>query len=154
MVKSQRYMTARGSIDPDSTSVGKTFQIRLFKGDFAEGFKITRFVLFQSDPDNTSNDVYGILLTENLYDGTDAVFDASDNRQIGWSGQVAVYNDGTMPGFELLDRDNYVVEDLWIYVRTGTTTSAVNYYIEMERETRGLSQGAVAMVRNSSQGRD
>lgn len=149
-----KFMTARGTIDPDSTSLGKTAQVRLFSGDFAKGYRITRFVIFQSDPDNTSNDVYGILLTENLYDGTDAVFDAADNRQIGWAGQVAVYNEGTMPGFELLDRDNYIVEDLWIYVRTGTTTSPVNYYIEMEKETRGLTKGAVAMVRNSSQARD
>lgn len=154
MVRSTRFMTARGTIDPDSVTNGKTAQVRLFDGNFAEGFKITRFVIFQSDPDNVSNDVYGMLLTENLYDGTDAVFDAGDNRQIAWAGQVAVYNDGTMPGFEIIDRDNYVVEDLWIYVRTGTTTASVNYYIEMERETRGLSKGAIAMVRNSSQGRD
>lgn len=146
------YMTARGTIDPDSSSTGKTHQVRLFKGDFAEGFKITRFVIFLSDPDNVSNDVYGMLLTENLYDGTDAVFDAGDNRQLAWAGQVSVYNDGTMPGFEIIDRDNYVVEDLWIYVRTGTNDASVNYYIEMERERRGLTQGAFSMVRNSSQG--
>lgn len=148
-----KLMTARGTILPASTTVGKTAQVRLFDGDFATGFRVTRFCLFQADPDNTSNDCYGMLMTENLYDGTDAVFDAADNRQIGWAGMVAVYNEGTMPSFELLDRDNYIVEDLWIYVRTATTTAGVNYYIEMQEETRGLSQGAIAMVRNSSQAR-
>ncbi len=148
-----RFHTCRGSIDPDSVSLGKTHQVRLFDGDFADGFRITRFVLFTSDPDNTSNDVYGILMTENLYDGTDAWFDASDNRQIGWSGMANVYNEGVLSGFELIDRDNYVVEDLWVYVRTGTSVGGVNYYIEMEHDRRGLTQGAVAMVRNSSQGR-
>ena len=148
-----RRYTCRGSIDPDSVSLGTTAQIRLFDGDFASGFRVTRFALFTSDPDNVSNDVYGILLTENLYDGTDQWFDAADNRQIGWSGMANVYNEGVLPGFELIDRDNYIVEDLWVYVRTGTTVGSVNYYIEMEEERRGLTQGAVAMVRNSSQGR-
>ena len=145
--------TARGLIDPNSSSNGLTKKLQLFDGRFDTAYKITKFELLFEDPDNTSNDVYGILLTEFLYSGTDVGFDFGENRQLGWASAASVYSDaGTnAQPFNLIDRDNLVVEDLFIYVRTGTSTLGVNYYIEMDKYDISESMGALTMVRNHAQ---
>jgi hypothetical protein len=145
--------TVRGLIEPGSSSLGLTKKIQLFDGRFDTAFKVTRFELMFEDPDNTSNDVYGILLTEFLYSGTDQTWDFSENRQLGWASAANVYSDAGTPGtpFNLIDRDNLIVEDLFVYVRSGTSTAGVNYYIEMEKYDISESIGALTMVRNSGQ---
>ena len=145
--------TVRGKINPQSNADGKTEKIRLFDGQFNTGYVVTRFVIIINDPDNSSNDVYGILLTENRYDGADKLFDFSNNIEIGWSSMANVYSDAGAPGmpFELIDRDNFIVEDLYVYVRSGTSTNAVNYYIELDKYDTTEARGALAMVRNASQ---
>jgi len=82
--------TARGIIDTGSSSLGLTKKINLFDGRFDTAYRITKFELLFADPDNTSNDVYGILLTEFLYSGTDATFDFGESRQLGWASAVNV----------------------------------------------------------------
>ena len=64
-----------------------------------------------------------------------------------------VYTDSGVPGmpFNLVDRDNFIVEDLYVYVRSGTSAAAVNYYIELDKYDTTDARGALAMVRNSSQ---
>ena len=145
--------TVRGKINPNSSSLGKTQKIRLFDGQFNTGYVVTKFMIGINDPDNASNDVYGILLTEDLYDGTDKNWNWGDNREIGWASMANVYSDSGTPGmpFELIDRDNFIVEDLYVYVRSGTTAAAVNYYIELDKYDTTDARGALAMVRNSSQ---
>ena len=145
--------TARGLITPGSTSVGLTKKINLFDGKFDTAYKITKFELLFADPDNTSNDVYGILITEDLYSGTDATFDFAESRQLGWASAANVYNEAGTPAqpFNLIDRDNLVVEDLFVYARTGTTTAGINYYIEFDKYDISEGLGALTMVRNSAQ---
>ena len=145
--------TVRGKINPASSTVGKTEKILLFDGRFDTGYVVTKFVIGINDPDNASNDVYGILLTENLYDGVDKNWNWADNREIGWASMANVYGDAGPPGmpFELIDRDNFIIEDLYVYVRTGTSVLPVNYYIELDKYDTTDARGALAMVRNSSQ---
>ena len=145
--------TVRGKINPASSTVGKTEKIQLFDGRFDTGYVITKFIIGINDPDNASNDVYGILLTENLYDGVDKNWNWADNREVAWASMANVYGDAGPPGmpFELVDRDNFIVEDLFVYVRTGTSVLPVNYYIELDKYDTNVARGALAMVRNSSQ---
>lgn len=145
--------TVRGKVNPKSSSVGKTQKVRLFDGQFNTGYVVTKFIIGINDPDNASNDVYGILLTEDLYDGADKNWNWGDNREIGWAAMPNVYTDSGVPGmpFNLVDRDNFIVEDLYVYVRSGTSAAAVNYYIELDKYDTTDARGALAMVRNSSQ---
>ena len=145
--------TVRGLIDPESASNGLTKKIQLFDGRFDTAMKITKFELLMEDPDNTTNDVYGILLTEFLYSGTDATWDFSENRQLGWASAASIYSDSGLASqpFNLIDRDNLVVEDLFVYVRTGTSARGVNYYIEMDKYDISESIGALTMIRNGAQ---
>ena len=64
-----------------------------------------------------------------------------------------MYNEAGTPAqpFNLIDRDNLVVEDLFVYARTGTTTAGINYYIEFDKYDISEGLGALTMVRNSSQ---
>jgi len=145
--------TVRGKINPGSSSVGATEMIRLFDGRFDTGYVVTKFVLSVIDPDNTTNDVYGMLMTEDIFDGTDQNFNFSDNRQIGWASMASVYSDAGPPGqpFNQIDRDNFIVEDLYVYVRSGTSVLGVNYYIELDKYDTTSARGALAMVRNNAQ---
>lgn len=152
-MKSMGKFTMRGMIDPESSTLGVTKQIRLFEGSFATAYRVTKFEVFGIDPENQSNDVYSMLLTENLYDGTDAHWNASDVRQVAWASWASHYAEaGSMSQpFNLVDRDNLIVQDLWIYMRSGTSAAGGNYYIELEKFNVGLDTGAYTMVRNASQ---
>jgi len=152
-MKSLGKFTMRGTVDPGSTTLGVTKQIRLFEGSFATAYRITKFEVFGADPDNATNDVYSMLLTENMYDGTDALWNADDVRQIGWASWASVYSEAGSPSqpFNLVDRDNLIVQDLWIYMRSGSSSTAGNYYIELEKFNVGLDTGSYTMVRNAAQ---
>jgi len=145
--------TARGTINPGSSSAGLTKKIQLFDGKFDTAMKVTKFELMFTDPDNSSNDVYGMLLTEFLYSGFDEEFNFSESRQLGWASAANVYSDSgtTAQPFNLIDRDNLVVEDLFVYVRSGTSAAGVNYYIEFDKYDISEGLGALTMVRNSAQ---
>jgi len=128
-------------------------QIRLFDGSFSTAYRVTKFVIVTYDPDNSGLDLYGTLATEEL---DQDVWNFADNRQIGWASMAnfgGAYGPSG-PGFELINRDNLIVEDLWLYGETNAATAPaknINYYIEMEKFDVGLSIGAYSMVRNSSQ---
>lgn len=146
--------TVRGLIEPESSTLGLTKKIQLFDGKFDTAYKIVKFELLFEDPDNTTNDVYGMLLTEFLnYSGTDQTFDFSESRQLGWASAANVYSDAGSPAqpFNLIDRDNLIVEDLFVYVRSGTSVAGVNYYIELDKYDISEGLGALTMVRNSAQ---
>lgn len=138
--------TVRGS-----TTSGTTERINLFDGRFDTGYVITKFVIVVTDPDNSGLDCFGTIGTvENL--GT--TWDLGDQTQIGWS---SMNNAGSATGpqaepFSLIDRDNVVVEDLYIYGETNASgANPLNYYIEMDKYDISEWRGALAMVRNKSQ---
>ncbi len=53
--------------------------------------------------------------------------------------------------FNLVDRDNLVIEDLFIYGETNAAGGDLNYYIEMEKYEFPTAKGALTMVRNKNQ---
>jgi len=147
-MKSLGLFTLQGSFESL-----KWHQVRLFDGDFGTAYRITKFEIVIYDPDNSGLDLYGTLATEEL-DYTE--WNLADNRQIGWASMNGA-GGATGPlaqPFNLVNRDNLIVEDLWIFGETNATTGPskfVNYYIEMEKFDVGLSIGAYTMVRNASQ---
>jgi len=133
---------------------GDEIRIRLFDGRFDTAFRVTKFVVFGGD--QSQMDASGRIATEpNLSTDIDFFYDAGDNRQIAWAG----HNGSTDLGFQdidgLVDRENLVIEDLYLSFRfpAGTVT-AVNYYIEMDKYDISETMGAVTMVANKSQGSD
>ena len=53
-------------------------------------------------------------------------------------------------GVSIIDPDNFVVEDLWVYVRA-SGNQPINYLITMEKYDTTDARGALAMVRNNAQ---
>jgi hypothetical protein len=138
--------TLQGSID-DSEKV----KIRLFDGKFETGFRVVEFVLFPMTPASANSEVYGVLATEEA----DATSDwtAYKQTQIGWASVRTDGAYGVATPFSLVNPDNLIVEDLWIFANDGTGSSEaiINYYIKMEKYKFSDSRGALAMVRNKSQ---
>ena len=138
--------TARGKM------AGSTIEkIRLFDGRFDTGYVITKFMILVNDPDISSYDAFGILGTEEDEIGT--AWNLSRQSQIGWASMKA---DGAATGppafpFHLVDRDNMVIEDLFVYGETNSAGGDLNYYIEMDKYEFTPSKGALTMVRNKSQ---
>jgi hypothetical protein len=146
MMKKIGSYTCRGSMK--STTVERVI---LFDGRFDTGYVVTKFMIVVDDPDNSGLDGYGILATQADMGTT---WDLSDGTQVGWA---SMNNGGGATGpsaepFELIDRDNLVVEDLHVYAETNAAgLNAINYYIEMDKYEFTDSRGALAMVRNKSQ---
>jgi len=138
--------TARGKM------AGATVErVRLFDGRFDTGYVITKFMILVNDPDVSSYDAYGVLGTEEATLGQN--WNLSRQDQIGWASMKA---DGAATGppgapFHLVDRDNLVVEDLFIYGETNSAGGDLNYYIEMDKYEFPTAKGALTMVRNKNQ---
>ena len=149
---------ARGNVRarPGQTGLpdGKEIRIRLFDGRFDTAFRVTKFYVFTGD--QSVADASGRISTEpNLSTDIDFYYDAGDNRQIAWAGHNGATDLGFIDNNGLVDRENLVIEDLYVTFRfpSGSVT-AINYYIEMDKYDISDTMGAVTMVANKSQGSD
>lgn len=135
--------TARGQVDHQTTQ-----RIKLFDGKFDTGYKV---IAFKVAPANVTGNVSctGILYTDNDGAGSD-FFNWADNVQIAWAGVRGDFNDGLQAGFETVDTDNLIVEDLFIRCH-GSDGNPINYMITLEKYSITDWQGALAMVRSQSQ---
>ena len=145
--------TVRGQLT-ETESVAGAHRITLFDGRFNTGYRITDFRIWSSGFGSSSApDCVGKCATEpGLSTGTDTFMNAGDNREIAWAASAGSTDAGL--GFAeegVIDPDNMIIEDLYVYVRSAGT-SDVNYYISMEKYDITDWQGALAMVRNKSQG--
>jgi hypothetical protein len=122
-------------------------RITLFDGRFDTGYVVTSFHIFPRDPTSGSSDSYGCLATEEEAATSDWV--AADNRQIGWA-TSNMHGYGADQPSTLLDPDNLIVEDLYVY-GNDAAGNPVNYIITMEKYEFTDWRGALAMVRNSAQ---
>ncbi len=124
-------------------------RITLFDGRYDTAYRVTKFVVSGVDVTSTSEtDVNGCLGTTE--DAPSASWNWGDNRQIGWASLRGIEAAAIGDPFSLIDKDNLIVEDLFLYLN-GNASSHVNYYIEMEKYDISDWQGALAMVRNSAQ---
>ena len=138
--------TVRGKLDTASVE-----RIQLFDGRFDTGFRITSFRVWPKNAGPTG-DVSGILATDEDAITGSTGNDAGDQRQIAWAstfvGGTAAFEFGE--GMSILDPDNMIIEDLYIQLRGNDSEG--NYLITMEKYDISEWQGALSMVRNSSQG--
>ena len=139
--------TCRGFVNNGSVD-----KIELFDGRFDTAYRVTKFVIFIYDPDNSGLDGYGTLSTEPNLGTTTAGTQwlATEKNQIGWASMPSNGSATGPPGtpFNLVDRENLVVEDLYIYGEMNAAGGGVNYYIEMDKYEIADWEGALTLARN------
>ena len=129
-------------------------KITLFDGSFSTGYRITKIVIGPSATAEDEIDFASVKLAtvSGLSQNT---WDWSDNTEIGWAmfgyyANAAASAFGGPNEFNQIDPDNMIIEDLYLYVQS-RNEDPVNYFIEMEKYEISDWQGALGMVRNSSQ---
>jgi len=127
-------------------------KIHLFDGRFDTGYRITKFTVWpQSVQDAYDHRACGKLgTTDDLETAAATFMNAQDNREIGWCGTGAGAIDSIIIEDGLIDPDNMVVEDLYVYFRSNQN-ELTNYMITMDKYDITDWQGALALVRNNSQ---
>jgi len=153
-VKKIGEYAVRGQLsENDSESLGG-FRINLFDGRYDTGYKVTRFDVWGATYSNSSGpDCIGKLGTEpNLEDQAVGFFNAQDQREIAWAGGSGGLDTLTAAFDGIIDRENLIIEDLYVYVRGVTDTVDINYYIEFDKYELDPFRGPLAMIENRSQG--
>jgi pantothenate kinase len=144
--------TCRGTITPSETEPRK---IVLFDGKFDTGYRVKKFVVSPYDIDNTNFRSYvGKLATSATLDPRE--WNWADQREVGWAVFSWDANNILPATFEQVDTDQIIVEDLYVYAEEpgGSTTSFLNYYIELEKVEITDWQGALSMARDKASGDD
>lgn len=138
--------TARGFI-PNATEE----RILLFDGSFKTAYRVTKFEIVIYDADNSGTDGFGTLSTVS---DTTGIWDFTKQSQIGWGSCMSAgsHVGPTSDIFNLIDRDNLIVEDLYVYAEMNAAGAGMNYYIELDKYDISEDQGALALVRNKQQG--
>ena len=137
--------TAIGSMGISTTTIGGDRErIELFDGRFDTAYKVIEFNIWALD-----TECHATLSTvdEGGVSGSagDYMMDAGDNTQIAWAGPL---QDG------IVNPDNLIIQDLFIRGYATSTSQPWNYYIRLEKYEITDWQGALAMVKNKSQGED
>lgn len=148
--------TARGIVSEAETIAGNPQLISLNDGLFTTAYRVIGFNIWAASYDSSSApDCIG-KLSKNEFGTTGAAnfMRADDDNQIAWAASAGSADGGLGFGDGLLDKDNLIIEDLYVYVRTtGTDTNAINYIIEMEKYEINDWQGALTMARDRAQGK-
>ena len=135
--------TAKGQFVCPGTG-GATHKIQLFDGSFETGYRVVDFQIMTGDPIFNNIEFTAKLTTR---ENNARTFDWAHNDQIAWA-----FGEDTITGFKgLVDPDNMIVEDLFIFAAS-STQAVINYMIKMEKYDISDWEGALAMVRNKSQG--
>ena len=136
-------LTLKGSIPADTVE-----KITLFDGQFDTAFQILSFDIVPSDVD--SNQVASVkLMTE---DATHTnTWNWQKNTEVGWA--TWGRNTHVVGGYSRVDKEALLVEDLFIDC-TAVDGKNINYIIELKKVKISEWKGALAMVRNKSQGAD
>jgi hypothetical protein len=145
--------TARGTISETETTSGDPQKIPLFDGKFTTAYRVIAFHIWGSDFGGLDNGELVAKLSKNEFGSTaaDSFLRADDDNQIAWAGaggSTAKWDQQV----SVVDPDNLIVEDLYVYAHTtGTTGDAINYLVEMEKYSISDWQGALAMSRDRAQ---
>ena len=146
--------TARGVVSEDDTAAGNPQRVFLYDGTNKTAYKVTKFEIWGATwSNNSSPDVVGKLSKNpiGVTAGTNFMR-ADDDNQIAWAGSAGS-NDALFDAVNIIDRENLVVEDLYVYVRTtGTTSDMINYLIEMEKYEIDGWRGTLEMARDQFDG--
>jgi hypothetical protein len=134
--------TLRGLL-PD----GEIRKLIVDDGNFNQGYKVLEFHVFTTSLTG-SRDVNCVL---GLDSDMKQVFDASDNRQIGWASQQN--NIGAQEGlgnFSLVDPDHIVLRDLYV-ANFSPAGGYANYLIIVEPVELTDDQAVLTLIKERSQ---
>jgi len=146
--------TSRGQINETETLAGRPKMVQLFDGSFKTAYRVVQFKIWGSNfaSSSTNPDVIGKLSTSENSKNTAATFmNADDDNEIAWAASAAGVEGGGAPFADsIVDKDNLIIEDLYVYaLSTGSSTTGINYLIEMEKYAIPESMGALAMARDA-----
>ena len=150
--------TCRGSATETEVETNGPIRIRLFDGKFDTAYRVREFYVFAATwSSSTTPDCVGKLSTSpNSLDTPVNFMDASDSRAIAWSGTSGGLD--TAPSgspFTIVDPENLVVEDLWVYVRGSQDAANISYMVVLDKYDITDAMGAVTMAKdraNDSEG--
>ena len=145
--------TARGIVLEAETEAGKPQLVSLFDGRFDTGYRVTNFQVWGADMSTTAGYVAGKISKNDKGVTTQAnFFRADDDNQIAWSTSAHGTDGGAFPlGNTIIDPDNLIIEDLYVYGRANVAGSEINYLIEMEKYEITEARGALTMARDKQQ---
>lgn len=130
--------TLRGRVDAQTVK-----RLIVDDGQFNNGMKVKEFYVWAIS--QASGDDPGCSLGLDYDLGSS--WDASDNRQIAWSGQTTTATTRMMQ-FSLIDPDHIVITDLYI---NNFSTVEANYLVILEPVTLTDDQAVLALIKERSQ---
>lgn len=149
--------TTRGLVTETQVIDGRPAKIPLFDGSFETAYKVTAFYVWGTDWSAASGpDVIGKLSKND--DGTVGQADfmrADDGNQIAWAGSSGgADTPGVVFNNFIIDPENLVVEDLYVYARSTNATQSdpINYMVIMEKYEISDWKGALTMAQDRAQG--
>ena len=120
---------------------GEKVRLIVDDGNFTDAWEVVSFECFPTN--GTGADVQGILSLDEA--GLTSGWDASDNRQVGWSFMFIGTNGGAIKSWI---RDHIVVRDLWI---ENFSADPMNYLIRVVRRNISEDQAILALIQERSQ---
>ena len=146
--------SARGIVSEDETEDGAPQKVPLFDGLFTTAYRVTSFKIWSSNilagaagcVGKLSKNDTGITARENF-------FRADDDNQIAWAVSEMQTDAGGLGTFgeSIIDRENLIVEDLYVYTRGETHETPINYLIEMDKYEITDWKGALTMAQDRAQ---
>jgi hypothetical protein len=125
-------------------------KIHLFDGSFRTAYQLVKIEIANTDP-FAGEEISIKIKTEEGTQGSS--WNWAVNTQIGWAVMNAPI--GSRFGYNsFVDPDNLIVEDLFIDFGSGTADAEINYMLTLQKYDITEWKGALAMVRNKSQGAD
>lgn len=125
-------------------------ELQLFDGCFDTGYEILEFYIAPKTP-TAAQEWISILHTSTSVTSI-TQWDWADVQQIGWA-SWGIPSGGSGADFFLLDRDNFIIENLYISTYQSTGDAAeLNYFITLQKYKVDVWDGALNMVTNLSQG--
>ena len=127
-------------------------RITLFDGRFDTGYRVVKFDMAMLTQ-NVNAEASCKLLTDDRGSSADSDdWNWDNNEEIAWArtGNNTTSN-ATHTTESYVDPDNMIIEDLYIKAATNEGDAEVNYMIVLEKYEFTEWNGALNMVRNSSQ---
>ena len=149
MKKIGEYTVKGQTSEDESEGVPGPVQIPLFDGRWDTGYRVVEFSIWAGTWSNSSNpDCIGKLATSpNAGTSTVNFMNANDNREIAWAGANGGLDSGGQT-FSIIDPDNMIVEDLYVYARAVTDSTPVNYLVKLEKYDITDWEGALSMAKD------